>query len=365
MEARHVNRMMRMAVLACVMIASLGVPVHAQTRRDISISQVGVLHQPGDRSPTRTFQNYSYGLGSLQGSSPGSGGDVLRSTIAGQGTFLISRPGGAPTGLSAGALTDLPRSPGVARRYTDEFRISDMGGLHKGTGGDTSAFSSARAYLDAIGASSALSVTSAQPITSLAPNDASRYSDCMKQGERYFRAREYQRAYNEFQLASLIDDRDPSSLLSMCHAMFAMSRYSYASSAHYLRQAMKFFPELPTVPLQPRGFYGQPADYAERMAILEDHLRKMPSDAEGYLLLAYHRWFDGDVEAACEAVSKAYSAGNAGMKEDIEKYLWKGMLATGKVFGTPKQPTTRPVAPTTTSAPTSTQPTQPASQPGT
>jgi hypothetical protein len=119
----------------------------------------------------------------------------------------------------------------------------------------------------------------------------------------------------------------------MAHATFAMSRGSYVSASYYVRQALKYFPELPVVPLQPKAFFGQPAEYVNKLTLLEQHVRERPNDAEARFLLGYFRWFEGDSQAAQEALTQTFALARRDLRNDVKSF-WNGMVATGKVSGT-------------------------------
>ena len=62
----------------------------------------------------------------------------------------------------------------------------------------------------------------------------------------------------------------------------------------------------------------------------------MPSDADARLILAYFRWFEGDVDTAHEALAIAlFLASRSSNAEQIEAVntFWKGLVASGKVAG--------------------------------
>jgi tetratricopeptide (TPR) repeat protein len=162
----------------------------------------------------------------------------------------------------------------------------------------------------------------------------------MAEGEKAFRAGDFRKAHNEFQSANCIGGKDPESLLSLAHAAFARSMFSYKEAALHLRRALKYLPELPLIPLQPGTFYGEEPEgidrYVERITRLEKHTAKSPYDADALLLLAYFRWFEQDVEAARNALATALAA--ASKTKDSEQLeainiFWDGMLASGKVTG--------------------------------
>lgn len=337
MRSRKANSRSGLLLAACVLTALATGPVGAQTRKDATFTPVGYIRSPGSQSSINSFQNLSYGLGSLRSAGGGTGGDALNSSLSSLGTFLISR---ADAGVGISPFEDLPditRTGSTVRYDPSGTRIVDVGGQFSSGllgGGARSPISPATAYLEAIGAATGLTADRTQPILTLAPKDAnSKYGSCMQKGERYFKDADYERAYNEFQLAGYNKDRDPSSLLSMAHATFAMSRGSYVSASYYVRQALKYFPELPVVPLQPKAFFGQPAEYVNKLTVLEQHVRERPNDAEARFLLGYFRWFEGDSPAAQEAFTQAFALARRDLRNDVKSF-WNGMVATGKASGT-------------------------------
>lgn len=375
----------RAAVIGVVVSWTAG-GVFAQVRGSVSLSQVGGNQRSvgGSSSVMNSFRATSYGINSSGSDVAGRGGDVLNSSLAPGGGFSRGRGVGGTGVTPEDSLMDLPgrRNPirynqvlstpitevsprsysvnektssnlspyanapvytggsasggGLASPVQDmaTSRIEPSRNSVKAASKTSIAFSPADVYLDAVGATSILGAERGKPITSLALNDGSRYSLCMRQGERYFRSGDYVHAFTEFQLASITSDHDPSSLISMAHASFAMSRDSYSLAVSYIRQAVRSFPELAQAPLQPRGFFGRPNDYARNLTLLEDHVREKPADTDAQFLLAYFRWFDGDAGAARVALDKAYtSTSDALLQKDIEMF-WGGMLASGKASGT-------------------------------
>ncbi len=348
------------------------------------------MRTPGTSNVTSGFTQYSYGAGNSSSSNvAGRGGDVLSSSLTPSGSISRGRSSAGGTGVSPedgmqqlgrpqairyaqtfnSAITEVsPRSYSITEKTSSSLSpfVNEpvfTGGVTRAGGGpgaggysttvqdmvagrsdparnsakatakSSMMFSPADVYLDAVGATSILTAERSKPITSLALNDGSRYSICMRQGERYFRSGDYVHAFTEFQLAGITSDHDPSSLISMAHASFAMSRDSYSLATSYIRQAVRNFPELAQTPLQPRGFFGRPNDYARNLTLLEDYVREKPADTDAQFLLGYFRWFDGDAAAARTALDKAYtSTPDALFQKDIETF-WAGMLASGKASG--------------------------------
>jgi len=351
--------------LTCLAILAGAGGSAAQSRKGLTLSAPGgSFRGVGERSfVSRVFSPYSYGLGSLQSSAGGAGGGVLRSSVAGAASFSIRRSSAGGTGLSARL------GPGAAARqlYTPQAGgITDQGGGGAGqllAGQDNAALGAALAYMQAVSSSAAATLKKQiEPITSLSPSEPSIYTTHMVSGEKAFYAGEFIRAFDEFQLANDLTGRDPESLLSMAHSRFALSRNSYARAAYYLQQAIKYLPELPLVPLQPRGFYGDATTYLKHLIRLEEHTDKFHTDAEAYLVLGYYRWFDEDTEAAGEAMRKSFAAARSPELAEAIETFWDGMVASGRISGELQPPAaTQPAAtqPAATEVPAPAEPANP------
>jgi hypothetical protein len=305
----------------------------------VSLRQVGV-----SSSITRQFESYSYGLGGLSRySAPES--NVLSSSVAGAAAFGSVKvepgltPGGmdvAPVGKGVVYSTFVPViTPGVGEGAMADSIIS-----HQVAAG------MARMYLDAVGTLTK-STAAQEPITSLIPSTPSHYGSLIAEGERLFRAGDYEAAFNKFQVANYIGGHDPDSLLSLAHASFASTRYSYARPAYYLRQTLKYMPELPLLPIRPREFYNEQASFVQHEIQLEEYLQRHPTDGEANLVLAYIRWFsdapDGPKQAQA-ALARALASPQASPEAiEIIETFHAGMLASGRISGK-LQPATAPAS---------------------
>jgi hypothetical protein len=179
-----------------------------------------------------------------------------------------------------------------------------------------------------------------QPITSLVPAGQGLYHNYMEDGEKAFRDRDYAKAFSKFRMANYLGQKDPESLLSMSHAQFATKCYPLA--AYYLRQALKYMPRLPMVPLRPKAFYADASQYVQNIQDLDDALETHPQDADLLLLRAYYAWFDVDEldseRLTKESLEKALTGINSpGVTLSIEQF-WDAMVATGKVKGSLHRP---------------------------
>lgn len=382
MQESHTTKLFIIVLLVAVISSCNTSTAYAQVRGSVNFSQVGSIRGPGGSgSVVSSFRETSYGVsGGGNGGVAGRGGDIL-STSPGANNAFRPRGGAGGTGVTPeDNILDVPRQQRVIRYAPtnnaaitelspEMFSISsktssrlspftsapvytggsaagvassvqEMAGSRNDPGRNAKSstkssimFSPVDVYLEALGVTSILSAERNKPITSLAVSDGSRYSIYMKQGEQYFRTGDYVHAFTEFQMASIISNQDPSSLISMAHASFTMSRESYTLAASYIRQVIRVFPDLPLTRLQPRGFFGRPNDYAKNLTVLEDHVRDLPGDIDSQFLLAYYRWFDGDAQAAKDCLSKAYtSTTDPLLQKDIETF-WEGMKASGKVSG--------------------------------
>ncbi len=330
-------------VAAVIISLCLAGEAFCEARGRIIIKSPGVLNTVGQSATTYQFQQFSYGLGGLSGSSPGPGGNVLKSTIDTSSNFRIRTSAGGTGGSLTG--TDLKTvDKGIKLSSPTEIIKPVSGGNLSSAlnSQNTSALGIARAYASAIGAGTEhLTKGMDEPITSLVPQRPSLYRNYMKKGDDAFREDKFHSAFRYFKMANNIAGRDPESLLSLAHSSFAVSMGSYARVSYYLRRALEYFPELPLVNLQPRDFYGNPATYADHLFRLENHLRDYPRNPEGLLLLAYFRWFEGRRQEAAELLRRARAVSQDPALLESISIFWDGMVASGEVAGS-LEPTTQP-----------------------
>jgi hypothetical protein len=311
-----------------------------QGRSSVNISTIGRGTQIGDTAASRTFREYSTGVGSLGRSSAGGGTSVLRSSLSG-GSLSVRRGSRGAQRETLGSGVDRPtlnrgtdygsrtRSVIQGRRATGVTSLSEMA--------KTDPLYGTRAFLSAVRDEDTLRTERVEPITSLVPDQPGKYRDYLAKGERYFKAAKYIDAVGWFEMASVFDGDDPESLLSLTHAKTATQ--AYPSAAFLLRKAVRNFPELPLLPLRPRGFYGDSLDYADQMAKLRKYVSDNTYDPDGHLLLAYYQWFEGEPAKAKDSLATAYRKAqdrNKKSREHIAEAIdifWKGMVATGKVSG--------------------------------
>lgn len=332
----------------------------AQARSSVQLSTPGQFRGLGDSNSVATFRSYSYGLGALQAPAVTSSSNPLRSAIESAAVFDIARPGGGGVAAPVGRMT-FGASPTGSRLYQPLVGIQPSSG--GGYGGASTIGSGSRllkatsSYLNTLSGGQGMGIaTRVGPITSLASGESDQFSTYMSQGEKAFRAGDYEAAMDSFQSANGIDPKNPESLLSLVHTSFAMSRASYFRTSYYLARAIKFLPELPLAPLEPKSFFPSQEAYKERLGWLDKHLAANPFDNDAFFVSAYFRWFDGDVDGARQALAKARRGkiGNE-LTEAIDTF-WDGMKASGKVSGTLDGLPEPSPAPAPTSQPTPAEP---------
>jgi len=272
-----------------------------QIRSSTQSRSVGLIEGLGRGAASRTFRAYSFGVGNLSAPPPGAGSGVLRSSIGTPGSLAIRRS--RARGLTSGAMAKGIPSHNLSRAYATKLRPKVKGpsgpGFTYALGpSQNRILGTAGAYMDTFKPQTQGALSGGQTeITSLVPNDGSVYSSYLEAGEQAFHEGNFDEAHRQFKLANLIVGKDPESLLSQTHSAVAKSTLGYSEAALYLRRALKYFPELPLAPLNPRAFYGNSPSAADRyrqcLANLEDYVAQFSSDVNARLVLAYFRWFDG------------------------------------------------------------------------
>jgi len=357
-------------VISCALLALPVTSAWGQGRNGVGVRNPGGgLGTVGQTRATHNFRQNTYGLGSL-GNAPGTGTSVLRSTISSSPFTLrsnINAMGASPLRSSitqetqasrAGGLGAPLRTPGIgatplrrpgtmAGGYPDLTGTDTAGGIFGSAAARSAilsanpALGAARNYLHSVGGTDLMAETSrTKVISSLVPSDSSVYSTLLREGEKQFRMGEFADAYSYFERASYIAPHAPETLLSLTHARFATSRLSYMTASHYLQLTLKYLPELPLIPVNPKLFYGQGPDsaarYVEHIDALEKHLIKSHDDLDALLLLAYYRWFANRPDDAKIALAKALKVAiedeDARVTEAVDTF-WAAMVRSGKMSG--------------------------------
>lgn len=333
--------MSRCRIISWVTIGALAAGAtcaYAQARSRVPFRQPGHLRGVGDTGAVATFRNYSYGLGALQAPRVTPSANPLRSAIESRAVYNITRPvgGGVTTPVGRSLLSPLPTGSRVYQP-TVGAGTDLAAGAYGGRAGpaESRLLKATSSYLSTLGGQQDVGIaTRIGPITSLASGEGDQFSTYMSQGEAAFRSGDFEAALEHFKMANSIDLKNPETLLSLAHTTFALSRRSYFRASYYLSRAMKYLPELPLAPLEPKGFFPSPEQYAEQLRWLDEHLASNPFDNEAFFVSAYFRWFDGDVAGARRALAKARRGKiSDDLREAIDAF-WDGMKASGKVSGT-------------------------------
>ncbi len=333
------GRWRAMWLVAAAAAIAVGPPfAPAQVRGQVNIGSPGTLRDVGSSGVVATFRNTSYGLGALQSPVGAPSSNLLRSAMESRASYTISRPGGDSfLGQPSVSLTPLP---GSGMRLSRPM-LAGSPGLYAGGSGEDPLASDSRllkatsTYLNALGGNQDVGIaTRLSPIISLVTGGDDQFSTYMEEGEKAFRAGDYDNAMERFKMANTVNPKNPDCLLSLAHASFAISRNSYYRAAYYLTRALKFMPDMPLLPIQPQAFYASPEQYTQRIDWLDKHLQSNPFDNDAFFVAAYFRWFQQDFEGARLALEKARRGKiNPDLREAVNTF-WDGMKASGKLSGT-------------------------------
>jgi hypothetical protein len=114
-------------------------------------------------------------------------------------------------------------------------------------------------------------------------------------------------------------------------------------------------PQLPLVPIRPKGFYSSVAVFGDLMMNLETFLDDHPNNADALLVLAYFRWFSDkpDVATVRSALEKALAVSQSESRTEPIQIFWKAIVRSGKATGELRAPPVdKPsVVPTSTTRP--------------
>ncbi len=314
----HKARRATLAVAAT--LAAIGawpLVLNAQTRSDVDLSGVGSISQPGTSSGIRDFQRYSSGVGGLRDSAGGASSNLLSRDTTRSG-FEIQRtsPSDYPDalGLSSPEAPEGPSMSSVQRYTPTDSALSDFGDVNGGPAGiGQDALGAAFTYLRGFdrGDQDHTLQAGPEPITSLVPDSDGAYARYMRQAEEALREGRHHDAMSDYRMAHQLGRTAPESYLGMAHTRLAMSSgISYSSAAYNLAQALRYFPELPLVPLRPAEFFEDETRYAEIVSDLQMALDRDQHNVEAMLCLAYLRWFETDATAATRLLDNAARHGD-------------------------------------------------------
>lgn len=147
------------------------------------------------------------------------------------------------------------------------------------------------------------------PIASFAGVNADRFTGYMVDGEEALRAGRYSDAARYFELAEVIDRRNPLPLLARGHALAAGGYY--VSAVHSLTRGIALFPQIAAFKLDLPAMVGQSDVFDRRRADLERRLTYR-EDRELRFLLGYLELYSGLTDAAQKNLTLAAKGAREG-----------------------------------------------------
>lgn len=131
----------------------------------------------------------------------------------------------------------------------------------------------------------------------------------MALGDRAFIEGRYGDAAHYYAKATTYDPGDGLLYLVLSDALFATGDYHYAADA--LREALNKLPELASLGLDKRDFYGNPADFESQLQLLEAYQRDHELDEDAQLLLSANYLFSGRAQGALGVLESPFSEESA------------------------------------------------------
>ena len=142
--------------------------------------------------------------------------------------------------------------------------------------------------------------TAALPLPRARANP-SRAAELVELGDRAFRGGNFRKAEERYQLAIKADGESSSPHVRL--AQVAIIRSNYARAAAHFREAVEagggrgWLLDAPDV----QSLYGEPREFARRIAQLESHLQARPEDRDGWFVLGAERYLSGHPREAVDA----------------------------------------------------------------
>lgn len=118
----------------------------------------------------------------------------------------------------------------------------------------------------------------------------------------FFRDGRYQDAVDSYLRALSYLPDDASIHFALSDALFALGDYHYA--AFMITKALDLDPELATVVVDKRSFYGDASAFTAQLNTLRRYTNEKPFDAAAYLVLGYNLRFSKDDEGAERAFAR-------------------------------------------------------------
>jgi tetratricopeptide (TPR) repeat protein len=130
----------------------------------------------------------------------------------------------------------------------------------------------------------------------------------VEMGSQYFKRAQYEEAQDAYQSAATqlaelegqrLEEIAPDcrfAPMALANAQFAQKNYKEAVAS--IQLGLKYFPNWPSVTLDPRGLHRDPAEYEDLISDLEDKAKKDEKDTALQFLLGYEYHFTGKRAAA-------------------------------------------------------------------
>lgn len=147
------------------------------------------------------------------------------------------------------------------------------------------------------------------PITSFAGANADQFTRYMVDGEEALRSGQFFDAARHFEMAGLIDRRNPLPLLARGHALAAAG--NYISAVHSISRGISQFPQIAAFKLDLPAMVGQSDVFDRRRAELERRLTQR-EDRDLRFLLGYLELYSGLTDAAQKNLTLAAKGAPAG-----------------------------------------------------
>lgn len=122
-------------------------------------------------------------------------------------------------------------------------------------------------------------------------------------GDMHFKEGNYEGADEQYVLAQKRAPSNPVGWLAAGHARFAMGEYAKAAKA--VRSGLAAFGKISSVNMDRRDFYGDPDQFYDQLAKLEEFARQNPEHGEAFFLLGYNYYFSGRATLARKAFERA------------------------------------------------------------
>jgi len=130
-------------------------------------------------------------------------------------------------------------------------------------------------------------------------------TEYMALGDRAFTEGRYGDAVHYYAKAIEFAPEDGVLYLVLSDALFATGDYHYAAFA--LRRALELHPEVVSLGIDKRNFYGDPADFVRQLSLLEKYVADHPIDEDARLVLGANYLFSREAQRCVEFLDSPFS----------------------------------------------------------